>query len=169
MSDLFLSNVVERLNDLLVELAKHTENSEEDEELFVQSLLARYVSNGRPLTGYFSVCCVIEIQGTVLAQCLCPPSNLDSLQIPEEAAAANAVWSTLIEEPAKILEIEDQHIRETLHTTMESALRCYTDLLQQLEELEGEPSLDTYAWETMSESIVSGNVCFLCEVTVNRI
>lgn len=155
MSDLFLPNVVERLNDLLVELAKHTDKDDGEEERFVHSLLTRYVSNGRPLTGYFSVCCVIEIQGTVLAQCLCPPEDSDPLQVLEEAAAANAVWSTLILQPAKVLEIEDQHIRDTLHKTMESALRCYTDLVLQLEELEGEPSLDTYAWETMSESIVS--------------
>ncbi|GJJ07619.1 hypothetical protein Clacol_001823 [Clathrus columnatus] len=158
ISDLFLPQVVERLNNLLVELAKHTDEVG-DEERFVHRLLARYVSNGRPLTGYFSVCCVIEIQGTVLAQCLCPPENLDPLQAPEEAAAANAVWSTLISVSAKVLDIEDQNIKDTLHTIMESALRCYTDLLLQLEELEGEPSLDTYAWETMSESIKLASIC----------
>jgi phosphatidylinositol 4-kinase len=45
----------------------------------------------------------------------------------------------------------------TLRETVTYAMQCFTDLLTQLEEMDSEPSVDTYAWETMSESLVSDN------------
>jgi phosphatidylinositol 4-kinase len=33
-------------------------------------------------------------------------------------------------------------------------MQCFTDLVVQVEEMESEPSVDTYTWETMSESLV---------------
>jgi phosphatidylinositol 4-kinase len=156
MSALFASAVVERLNNLLIESARLTEDDPE-EALFIQTLLSRYVANGRPLTGYFVVCCVIEIQGTVLAQALSPPQNGFSSRTPEEAAAANAVWTRLISRSASVLNIDDKAIQTNLRDTTVSALRCYADLLLQIEEMEGDPSIDTYAWETMSESLVRIN------------
>lgn len=150
---LFKPSIVERLNNLLLESTRQT-TEDQDLEAFVQTLLARYVSSGRPLTGYFAVCCVIEIHGTVLAQTLCPPENVDSSAPLEEAAAANAVWASLVTVPAQGYDIEDETVKANLSDTVTSALRCYSDLLFQIEELEGDPSIDTYAWETMAESLV---------------
>lgn len=154
MSALFASAVVERLNNLLIDSSRLTENDPE-EALFIQTLLYRYVASGRPLTGYFVVCCVIEIQGTVLAQALSPPQDGIPFDALEEAAAANAVWTRLIRHSAGVPDIEDKAIQTNLRETTVSALRCYADLLLQIEEMEGDPSIDTYAWETMSESLVS--------------
>lgn len=160
ISALFEPTVVDRLNNLLIEFAQLTENDIEEEQ-FVQTLLSRYISSGRPLTGYFAVCCVIEIQGTVLAQTLCSSQGVGSYIAPEEAAAANAVWSSLLSQPVPLDEIEDETFRTDLAKTLASALRCYSDLLLQIEELEGDPSLDTYAWETMSESLVRAHVFYV--------
>ncbi|KAF8579311.1 atypical/PIKK/PI4K protein kinase [Ramaria rubella] len=158
MNALFASTVVERLNNLLIESARLTEDDPQ-EELFVRTLLSRYVSSGRPLTGYFVVCCVIEIQETILAQTLSPPQNVVNPNSLEDAAAANAVWTALIGRPALALGIDDEAIRNNLRNTIVSALRCYADLLLQIEELDGDPSIDTYAWETMSESLKLASVC----------
>jgi phosphatidylinositol 4-kinase A len=152
MSALFASAVVERLNNLLIDSARLTENDRQ-EEAFVQTLLSRYVANGRPLTGYFVICCVIEIQGTVLAQTLSREASSPAAR--EEAAAANAIWTSLISRPARVLDIKDGAIQTTLQDTIVSALRCYADLLLQIEELDEDPSIDTYAWETMAESLAS--------------
>lgn len=154
MSDLFASTVVERLNNLLIDSARLTEDDPQ-EEAFVRTLLSRYVASGRPLTGYFVVCCVIEIQGTVLAQTLSLPRDEAPSRALEEAAAANTAWMALISRPARVLDIQDESIKINLQNTINSALRCYADLLQQIEELDGDPSIDTYAWETMSESLAS--------------
>jgi phosphatidylinositol 4-kinase A len=154
MSDLFASTVVERLNNLLIDSVRLTEDDQQ-EEAFVRTLLSRYVASGRPLTGYFIVCCVIEIQGTVLAQTLSLPHDEVPCSALEEAAAANTAWTALISHPARVLDIQDEGIKTNLQNTINSALRCYADLLHQIEELDGDPSIDTYAWETMSESLVS--------------
>lgn len=163
MSDLFASTVVERLNNLLIDSARLTEDDPQ-EEAFVRTLLSRYVASGRPLTGYFVVCCVIEIQGTVLAQTLSLPRDEAPSSALEEAAAANTAWMALISHPARVLEIQDESIKINLQNTINSALRCYADLLQQIEELDGDPSIDTYAWETMSESLASFFSSFTCGV-----
>ena len=155
MSALFASEVVERLNNLLIDSARLTEDDRQ-EESFVRTFLSRYVASGRPLTGYFVVCCVIEIQGTVLAQSLFLPRDEVSCSVREEAAAAaNAVWTALINHPARVFHTYDEAIQTNLRNTIISAMRCYADLLVQIEELDGDPSIDTYAWETMSESLAS--------------
>lgn len=159
MDALFASAVVERLNNLLIDSARLTEDDLQ-EGTFVQTLLSRYVASGRPLTGYFVVCCVIEIQGTVLAQTLSIPRDEGSRNIREEGAAANAVWTALISRAVHVVHTYDSAIQTDLRNTIVSALRCYADLLFQIEELDGDPSIDTYAWETMSESLVSAGSCW---------
>ncbi|KAF8529176.1 hypothetical protein BU17DRAFT_73353 [Hysterangium stoloniferum] len=158
MSVLFTPTVVDRLNNLLIDSAREAENNQE-QDVFIQTLLTRYISNGRPLTGYFAVCCVIEIQGTVLAQSISPPKSIDPSSALEDAAAANAVWATLSDQAAEVNAIEDEAIQLGLQNTVVSAMTCYRDLLLQIEELDGEPSVDTYAWETMSESLKLASVC----------
>jgi phosphatidylinositol 4-kinase A len=145
--------MVDRLNRLLLEILQN-EDADELTLPFIQTFVSRYVSQGRPLSGYFVVCCVIETEWTVLAQVLastpCANSNTKA-----EAAAANKAWLSLMRHAARELDITDDTIKRTLKRTIEYALQCFTDLLVQIKEMDVEPSLDTYAWETMSESLVS--------------
>lgn len=144
--------VVDRLNHLLIDILQ---KEDEDGEIlrFVQTFVSRYVTQGRPLSGYFIVCCVIETQWTVLAQVLAPPPKSGSGTV-TEAAAANKAWLSLMRQAPAPIEIEDQKIRDAMSQTIKYAMQCFTDLLVQIEEMDSEPSLDTYAWETMSESLV---------------
>jgi phosphatidylinositol 4-kinase len=146
-------DVVDRLNHALADVLQK-ESSDADTLHFIQTFLSRYVSHGRPLSGYFVVCCVIETEWTVLAQALAPPQT-SHYGNAAEAAAANKAWLSLMRRAALDLNITDEKIRSTLKATIEYAMQCFADLLVQIEEMESEPSLDTYAWETMSESLVS--------------
>jgi phosphatidylinositol 4-kinase A len=177
ISSLFSSELVDRLNNLLPDYL--TSLSEEDDSVrqdqdhvpppsFIHTLLSRYLNGGRPLSGYLAVCSVIEIQWTVLAQTLLPPSD-DILISPQhdEAAAANHVWAALLDKPAPKMDALDVSFEAALRATIGSSMQCFTDLLVQIEELDGEPPVDTYAWETMSESLVS-NILKIRPVTVSH-
>ena len=94
LTSLLKPEVVDRLNDLLPQSLKSYENQQEQLR-FIHVFLSRYVSQERPLTGYFVVCCVMEIIWTVLAQVLSPPSDVDAVAEQEEAGAANKVWDRL--------------------------------------------------------------------------
>ncbi|KAJ8087995.1 phosphatidylinositol-4- kinase [Marasmius tenuissimus] len=149
--------VVERLNRLLVDIIQS-----EDEDLetmqFAQTFMARYVSCGRPLSGYFVVCCVIETQWTILAQVLAPPPpNVAGSN--SEAAAANKAWNSLMRKAAIEIPTPIKSIFEALKKTIDYGMQCFNDLLVQIEEMESEPSVDTYAWETMSESLKLASIC----------
>lgn len=164
LAALFASELVDRLNGLLADYLHLVEHGGgvNDPPGFVQSVLSRYFSNGRPLSGYFSICSVIEIQATVLAQVLCPPQQKRDVESKlSEAAAANNAWISLSQSPADLLESLPERTEMALRMTIQSSMECFTDLLVQLEEMDGEPSLDTYAWETMAESLVS------CELSPN--
>ena len=119
-----------------------------------QAILSRYISANRPLTGYFVLCCIMEIEWTVLAQSLQTTQECTD-QIEEEAAAANAAWSALSSKKVTSPPQVKKDIGEGLRQSINVAMQCFTDLLAQMESLETEPSSDTYAWETMAESIVS--------------
>jgi phosphatidylinositol 4-kinase len=71
-----------------------------------------------------------------------------------EAAAANKAWSALSRNPALGLNIDDEDIKQTIRGAITYAMQCFSDLLCQIEEMDTDPNLDTYAWETMSESLV---------------
>jgi phosphatidylinositol 4-kinase A len=154
LSDLWASDTVDRLNRLLVDILQN-EDSDVETARFIQIFLARYVSRGRPLSGYFIVCCVLETQWTVLAQVLAPPQQptIYGREV-VEAAAANKVWLSLMRNSALNLGEIDEKTKKTLRETSDYAMHCFTDLLVQIQEMEAEPSLDTYAWETMAESLV---------------
>ena len=147
---------LDRLNRLLVDIHHESEASPELIH-FIQTFLARYISRGRPLSGYFLVCCIVEMQWTVLAQALVLPSAQNDNTQGEivEADAANKAWLALMHNIALDTDITDEKTRETLRTTLRYSMQCFTDLLCQIEEMDSEPTLDTYAWETMSESLVS--------------
>lgn len=145
--------VVDRLNRLVVDVLQNV-NADEHTLQFVQTFVSRYVTQGRPLSGYFIVCCVIETEWTVLAQALARPSLTYSGTI-TEAAAANKAWLSLMRQATQEVDISDQTVENTLKSTIKYSMQCFTDLFLQIEEMDAEPSLDTYAWETMSESLVS--------------
>ena len=150
LTTLVAPDILDRLNRLLIDI--HQDETTGTEIIsFIQTFLTRYISRGRPLSGYFLVCCVIETQWTVLAQALAPGQIVTSGSI-VEAAAANKAWSALMK---NLVHINAEGSREALRATMRHAMQCFTDLLLQIEEMEDEPSIDAYAWETMSESLVS--------------
>ncbi|KAE9409758.1 hypothetical protein BT96DRAFT_962286 [Gymnopus androsaceus JB14] len=157
LSHICSSDMVDQLNHLINDLIQ---NSDPDAETlqFIQTFLARYVSRGRPLSGYFIVCCVTETSWTVLAQALAPPP----VTLPggvSEAAAANKAWNSLMRQAALELDISDKKTVAALNKAIDYAMQCFTDLLVQIEEMDQEPSLDTYAWETMSESLKLASIC----------
>ena len=147
---------LDRLNRLLIDIHQEEDTSSEVIH-FIQTFLARYISRGRPLSGYFLVCCVIETQWTVLAQALAPAQTIKYGNI-VEAAAANKAWLALMRKAALDLHITDEKTRNTLKSTMRYAMQCFTDLHVQIEEMDTEPTIDTYAWETMSESLVRNSM-----------
>lgn len=155
--------IVDRLNRLLLEIVQ-LENTDADTLRYVQTLVARYVAQGRPLSGYFMVCCVLETEWTILAQALAPPLATRSPVI--EAAAANKAWLSLTRNAALELNIEDDRTKILLRDTIRDTMKCFSDLLVQIEQMDSEPSLDTYAWETMSESLVRsfGSKSFLLSI-----
>ncbi|ESK94184.1 phosphatidylinositol 4-kinase [Moniliophthora roreri MCA 2997] len=150
-------DVMDRLNRLPVEIVQ-SEDEDQETLQFIQTFMARYVSCGRPLSGYFIVCCVFEISWTILAQVLAPPSTTGAGSN-SEAAAANKAWNSLMRQAAQNLETPDEKIIEALKKTITYSMQCFTDLLVQIEEMDEEPSVDTYAWETMSESLKLASIC----------
>jgi phosphatidylinositol 4-kinase len=158
LSSLCAPSILDRLNGLLVDIIQQDSPNEEVVD-YIQAFLSRYVSRGRPLSGYFVVCCVIETQWTVLAQALAPPGDMcvsNGHQV--EAAAANRAWLSLMRKSALHMDDLSEATERTLREMVAYAMQCFTDLLTQLEEMDSEPSVDTYAWETMSESLVSGSL-----------
>lgn len=154
MNVLYSTEVVASLNHLLIDVLR-TEEEDPEGVLFIRTFLSRYISRGRPLSGYFIVCCVIEAQWTVLAQALAPESH-DDKDVSDfvEAAAANKAWKALLHVPVEGLSKSSDGYKQALQMTLDSAMKCFTNLLAQIEDMEAEPSEDSYAWETMSESLV---------------
>ena len=152
LNTLFLPEVVEHLNRLLIDILKTEEDP--DKVHFVQTLLARYISRGRPLTGYFLVCCVLEAQWTTLAQALTKTEPSGTHPQFAEAAAANMAWQSLLQQSIDAPS-QDENFQNTVRQTMENAMQTFSNLLVQIEAMDRMPSEDSYAWETMSESLVS--------------
>ncbi|CCM00003.1 uncharacterized protein FIBRA_02028 [Fibroporia radiculosa] len=160
LNALFAADVVDRLNRLLVDIApSHGDGT--DQIQYIQTLFTRYVSRGRPLSGYFIVCCVTEAQWTVLAQAVCPRNEPLNTAYPKftEAAAANKVWQTLLRNSIAGSVNPNDSYGGVLKSTLEHAKDSFSDLLAQVEEMDAEPSEDSYAWETMSESLKLAAVC----------
>lgn len=149
-------SIVDKLNHIPTGILRD-EDAHSDDLQFIQTFISRYISNGRPLSGFFVVCCVIEMQWTILAQALAPPRSTDLKKV-SEAAAANRAWSTLMHDAALQIDVTQADATEALRATIAYAMQCFADLLVQIEEMEAEPSMDTYAWETMSESIVGTRI-----------
>ena len=150
--------ILECINRLLLDIHQEAETNPDSSEtfFFCHTFITRYINFGRPLSGYFIVCCVMELQWTVLAQALTAVSA-EGVQYRgplKEAAAANKAWLSLMKRAAKKLPMEDEATKDTLNSTIRGSLQCFQDLLVQIQDMDIEPPIDTYAWETMSESLV---------------
>lgn len=152
LNTLFSPEVVAGLNHLLLDVLRREEDDPEG-VLFVRTFLSRYIARARPLSGYFILCCVIEAQWTILAQALAPGARHADVPF-AEAAACNHAWKCLLEGAVAEALTGSEAYRDALAKTLESAMKCFTNLLMQIEEMDAEPSEDSYAWETMSESLV---------------
>lgn len=148
--------MVELLNRLLVDALSNV-GEDTGKIRFAQTLLSRYISRGRPLSGYFTVCCVMEAQWTVLAQAL-GPSDLNCVSTGGEAEAANVAWQRLSRHGVSESLTISSDIKDVLRLTMKSGVKTFATLLTQIQEMDAEPSDDSYAWETMSESLVRADV-----------
>lgn len=152
---LFEAEVVERLNRLPIDALSST--GEDIEKIqYMQTLVSRYVSRGRPMSGYFIVCCVIEAQWTILAQVLGRAYSAEEIaSTHEEAEAANIAWRKLLRYGTPGSEFTDDVQRGLLRATMKYALQTFATLLLQIQEMDADPAEDSYCWETMSEGLVS--------------
>ncbi|KAH7889620.1 hypothetical protein F5I97DRAFT_1934490 [Phlebopus sp. FC_14] len=121
----------------------------------------RYFASGRPLSGYFTVCCVVEMQWTILAQALSdsPPERVMHIGPLREAAAANKAWLMLMKKAARKLNIEDEGTKQALRSTLKGSLQCVSDVLTQIQEMGSDPPVETFAWETVSESLKLASIC----------
>jgi phosphatidylinositol 4-kinase len=159
LSTLLAPEVVDHLNSLYPEALRLVAD-DEDEAHFLRVFLARYIIRERPLSGYFIVCCIMETIWTVLAQTFSFPlsASFDTISnVDGEAAAANVAWARLMRKPVLELDISGT-TAECLTQMVKQAMKCYMDLLAQIEDMDTDPSLDTYAFETMSESLVSDSM-----------
>lgn len=169
-SELFAESIVDRLNGLASEFV--SEGNERDREfvqstMFVRTIMDRYAAVNRPLSGYFAVCEVMEIQWTVLGQVLCPPlhpassastsssSGVHRSSHTADAEASNIVWLALMARPFKkdVLNLFDTESLDATRRCLDAASQCFVDLLEQIQEF-GEVDPDLYAFETLSESLV---------------
>ncbi|KZS95958.1 atypical/PIKK/PI4K protein kinase [Sistotremastrum niveocremeum HHB9708] len=157
MSALFATDCLEQLNSVVIE-ALHLSSEDLESPAFPQTFMARYMANGRPLTGYFIICCVVEIEWTVLAQVL-SSSSVQPTNAIDEAAAANTAWLSLMHNVVhRPFNLTDD-IRRVLKATLQATLQSFSDLQIQMADLDHEPSSDSYAWETMAESLKLAAIC----------
>lgn len=167
-SDIFAPDTVDRLNSLLADYLTHSDDLLR-KTMFIRTIVSRYSSANRPLSGYFAVCGVMEIQWTILAQVLVPPlaqppvASTSQGVLPSaqsvEAQASNAAWGSLMSKPCRKIDMDvvDPDAISTVSKCLEDAAQCFTDLLEQIEEY-GEVDPEMYAFETLSESLVR-HVC----------
>ena len=155
LDPLFDHHSIEALNRLLTDIVQLEETDPEDIQ-FVTTLLARYVSRGRPLSGYFLICCIIEVQWTVLTQALISlEPGAEGVQL-SEAAAANHAWASHLRSSVATIAKTDKTFAAALKASKDFSMECFTDLFMvQIKEMETTPSQDAYVSETMSEGLLS--------------
>ncbi|KAG8734179.1 phosphatidylinositol-4- kinase, partial [Ceratobasidium sp. 423] len=165
LASLFSARLVERLNAIVEEFLQR---AEEDPalSLYVQTFLARYKANERPLSGYFAICSIVEIQWTALAQALVPPvfdSNTQKQRsasaLTDDAEASNMAWATLMRQKGHDIDNTQQRAKQHLQQTVVHTMKYFNDLLMQVEDMDDDPDNDTYTWETMSETLKLASLC----------
>lgn len=122
--------------------------------------MARYLNSNRPLTGYFMICCVVEIQWIVLSQTFSrtPSTNTVGSKVDfvrGDAEAANTAWADLTRGLLKYQGVINDSTKQTLERTLRGSTQLFSELVSHIEEMADETSLDTYAWESMAEALVA--------------
>ncbi|KAF8334229.1 uncharacterized protein EI90DRAFT_3051526 [Cantharellus anzutake] len=169
--DLFKQDIVDRLNSLLTTFLENEGFQEETskDSLYARTLLSRYISNGRPLSGYFAVRSVMEIQCTALAQILLSPAPQSPASssstgksggtrfYPSQASITS--WASLAGNAIDKIpgELEGE-FKSAVVSSINSAMQCCADLLEQIEEI-GDVNPEAYAYETLSESLKLATIC----------
>ena len=169
ISSLLVPTTIDRLNQLLIDPSSlfpaHGQDGDQDFDQaslpYAYALLAKYRANGRPLSGNLLICAGLEIQWTMLAQMLVPAEVLKTKVVPlgndsgEGAEASSAAWEVLLAGPAEGLQGEvDGENRDALNQILQTALKCFSDMLSTLQTLRGEHAADLYPYEVLSESLV---------------
>jgi len=131
--------------------------------------MKRYLHSGRPLSGYFMICCVVEIQWVVLSQTFSKTSSSNNKHIRPDslrgiAEAANTAWDDLTRGLLKYEGVIDDSSKFCLTRTLRGSLQLFSDLISHLDNMEDETSLETYAWETLAETL---KLASLCSVALN--
>ncbi|KAG1720737.1 hypothetical protein EDB19DRAFT_1963643 [Suillus lakei] len=103
LQSLVATPILERINRLLLDIHQEADATS---IAFCHTFISRYIAFGRPLSAYLIICCVMEMQWTVLAQALASTPLVHKGQV-REAAAANKVWVNLMKRPAKDLGLEN--------------------------------------------------------------
>jgi hypothetical protein len=183
MGALFQPSSIDALNHLLIDPTSALSSTEASLDPFTSqyalSLLARYRTAGRPLSGNFVICAGLEIQKTMLSQALSPPSSLPTPTASSEnavvkkvegpgraeaipagnnagegAEASNAAWYRLLDGGAAGTMRVHGDEGQSLHTVLGNAMRCAGEMLGTIGSLKGEPAPDLYPFEVISESLV---------------
>ena len=121
LNPLFDQQFIETLNLLVTDIVELEETVPEAIQ-FVTTLLARYISRGCPLSGYFLICCVIEVESTVLTQALIPVDLGTEGVRSSEAAAANHVWASLLRAPVPAATKTDKNFATALEASKELSM-----------------------------------------------
>ena len=107
------------------------------------------------MSGYFLVCCIIEVQWTVLTQALIPLElGAEGVQL-SEVAAANHAWVSLFRSSVATIAKTNECFAAALKASKDLSMECFTDLLVEIEERETAPSQDAYASENMSRELAN--------------
>jgi hypothetical protein len=105
------------------------------------------------------ICCVVEIQWVVLSQTFSKtmPSSDKNIQLDAargSAEAANTAWGDLTRGLLKYEGVLDDSSKDCLESTLRGSMVLFTELVSHLNGMGADTSLETYAWETMAETLV---------------
>lgn len=152
---LLAPDMLGRLNRLPADLASDQTLSPECLK-YISTFAERYDSKARRLSGYFLMCCIMEVQWTTLAQALMPssikiaPSSTKAI----EGAAADNAWTALSDKKCEVnVTATEARLREIIKATIDKSMKSFTELTLQFDE--DQTTIETYALETMAESLVS--------------
>lgn len=160
VASLFGSTATDHFNTLVItSLEVDEDDPDSSSSTYLQLFMGRYLAAGRPLTGYFMICCVVEIQWVVLSQTFTKVTTpcdigirLDSVR--GVAEAANTAWADLTQGLLKYEGVLDDNSKRCLEQTLRGSMTLFTELVSHVDGM-GSDSLETYAWETMAETLVS--------------
>jgi phosphatidylinositol 4-kinase A len=158
IASLFGPTATDHFNNLAISFLE-TDDTDSPSTIYLQMFISRYLNVGRPLTGYFMICCVVEIQWVVLSQTFSKtiPSSDESIQLDAgrgTAEAANTAWGDLTRGLLKYEGVLDDSSKECLESTLCGSMLLFTELVSHLNGMGADTSLETYAWETMAETLV---------------